>query len=116
MKQFKGNIAWCNISQSETTQFRCRQVVTHVFNSNEIDSISHNNKGFNGLNLEWKNRERRFAGAICIPVSCPSSTVSSLMQHLFDGTDLKMSTDYNQENFCKFRQTNNLQVIDYATM
>lgn len=76
-------------------------------------------KFFSGLkfyNYQWKEIEKRFGGAVCIPASCPSSVVEVLMKHLLEGTKFQVSTDYDQELFCSFKEEKELQVIHFMIM
>jgi hypothetical protein len=66
--------------------------------------------------LDWKHLDERFGGAICIPASCSSKIIPALMQQIFNGTDLVMVRDYDQEAYCQIQENKKLQTIDYFTM
>lgn len=69
------------------------------------------------LNREWKNMDKRFSGAVCIPASCSGSElIPQLMQNIFMGRNLTVSTDYSQEDFCQTREKKSLKVVDYLAM
>lgn len=53
------------------------------------------------FNQGWRHIDRRFGGAICIPASCPPEIVRALMTGMFDGTNFKLASDYNQSDYCK---------------
>lgn len=52
-------------------------------------------------NQGWKHLDIGFGGAVCIPSSCPSTIVESLMEQIFQGTDLVLAKDYDQSGYCK---------------
>jgi hypothetical protein len=69
------------------------------------------------LNREWKNMDKRFVGAICIPASCSVLMITSLMNHIFKSKDFAMSTEYNQDGVCQIRREKNpLKAINSAAM
>jgi Nose resistant-to-fluoxetine protein, N-terminal domain len=53
---------------------------------------------FNG---GWKDMDKRFGGAICIPLSCSPEAIPALMSEILKETEFQLSTDYNQRDFCK---------------
>jgi hypothetical protein len=65
---------------------------------------------------EWKELDRSFVGAICMPASCSADTVRALMEHIFKDTKLQMTTGYDQENFCQTQEEKNIRLIDCVSM
>jgi hypothetical protein len=64
-------------------------------------------------NYDWKEIDKRFGGAVCIPASCSSDIIPSLMKQIFNGTDLQLATDYQQEHYCQIREHKNMKIVDY---
>jgi hypothetical protein len=65
---------------------------------------------------EWKELDRRYVGAICMPASCSADTVRALMDHIFKGTKLQVTSDYDQENFCQAQEEKTIRFIDCVSM
>lgn len=70
------------------------------------------------LNRQWKNMDKRFSGAVCIPASCSGSEIiPKLMQNIFIGRNLTLSKDdFNQDDFCQTREKKSLKAVDYLAM
>jgi hypothetical protein len=66
--------------------------------------------------LDWKHLDERFGGAICIPATCSSKIVPALMQQIFNGTDLVIARDYDQEAYCQIRENKMFSLADFAIM
>lgn len=76
-------------------------------------------KTFEGLsprNLKWKNIDVSFGGAVCIPNECGNEAIKVITDQLFNGTTLKLSNDYEQEEFCQIQQPINLKISDYIVL
>jgi Nose resistant-to-fluoxetine protein, N-terminal domain len=52
-------------------------------------------------NKGWKEMDKRFGGAICIPSTCPVEVIPVLMSKVFNATDFRLVTDYKQRDFCR---------------
>lgn len=52
-------------------------------------------------NIQWKNLNERFGGAICVPDSCNVNDVKKIINGFFNGSSLVYADDYDQGNFCK---------------
>lgn len=59
--------------------------------------------GSNLFNYQWKKMQERFGGAVCTPSSCTSEVLKVISEELFNGTDLVLATDYDQNDFCKIK-------------
>lgn len=68
------------------------------------------------LNREWKDMDKRFGGAVCVPASCSAEMIGPLMNDIFKGKDLKISLEYDQEDFCQTREEKSFKVIDLAAV
>ncbi|KAG5675344.1 hypothetical protein PVAND_005254 [Polypedilum vanderplanki] len=66
------------------------------------------------LNYDWKNMDRKFGGAICIPQSCTVENVRQIMKEVFNETDFVQTEDYDQKNYCQ--KTRNVYRIELDTL
>ena len=57
-----------------------------------------------------------FGGAVCIPNECGNDAIRTITDQLFNGTSLRLSTDYEQEDFCKVQKSINIKFGDYLLM
>jgi Nose resistant-to-fluoxetine protein, N-terminal domain len=62
------------------------------------------------FNKQWKDLDKRFGGAICIPSTCSVEVIPVLMSKVFNSTDFRLAMDYNQRDFCKTAADPNSQI------
>jgi hypothetical protein len=67
------------------------------------------------MNRGWKDFNKRFGGAICVPAECSAVTVKRFLQFLLLKTDYKVADDYEQQNFCKTSKTSQATSKSYLT-
>lgn len=57
------------------------------------------------FNSGWRKLNSRFGGAVCLPLSCASNIVQHLLIDLLNGSDYRLSSDYDEKNYCKATET-----------
>lgn len=67
-------------------------------------------------NLKWNNVDKTFGGAVCVPSVCGSDFIKTLVTYMFNGTNLTLTTDYNQDDFCQVQKSVELSFSQNVTM
>ena len=71
----------------------------------------------NPYNSNWTTPDVSFGGAVCIPNMCNVDIIKDISDQLFNGTNMKLSTDYNQNEFCQIKEKSiNLGYFEYLVM
>lgn len=52
-------------------------------------------------NFGWKNLQRSFGAAICMPASCSPEKIRHFVTQKLTGNDLILADDYDQNDYCK---------------
>jgi hypothetical protein len=87
-------------------------MIQYFSKSNQTASLGPSKSWYN---FGWRNIDRRFGAAVCIPEVCPDEVSRQLVKNLMAGSDLAAAENYNQSENCKpsvsSRSTSKLLVV-----